>query len=187
MKPEGARQSEAPGRSTGNLMVQYEGNHVVVYHFPLLLEGKHQALLTDAVNHAGNPRGLLRNDVHGLHGEDLGRPFGVFQVGADIALGLRTVQVRDHAVHFNPLPNGGIPLKPELLIPQFRLADKDQGHRAHGIEAVVQQEAEFLKGVLVQEVGFVQHADELLLLLPLDAPDFTLQLVFRRPVKGLPP
>ena len=66
VKPEGGRWGYAANRSTGNLMVQNEANHVVVLHFLLLMEREHQTVLTDAVNHAGNPKGLLRNNVHGL-------------------------------------------------------------------------------------------------------------------------
>ena len=44
-------------------MVLNEGNHVVVHHFPLLLEREHQTVLTDAVNHAGNPGRFLGYDI----------------------------------------------------------------------------------------------------------------------------
>ena len=52
----------------------------------------------------------------------------------------------------------------QLAGAQFRLPDKDQGHRALRVDLRVQEEPELLKGLLVQQMGFIQDAHDLFVL-----------------------
>ena len=63
----------------------------------------------------------------------------VIQMGADVSFRFRTVQMRKDTVNIDPLSYSGIPLQPELVIPQFGLSDKDQSHGALGIKFKVEQ------------------------------------------------
>ena len=86
--------------------------------------------------------------------------------------------MRDHAVHINALPYGGITLETELLGPQFRLSHKNQRHGTRGIEFKVQQEPKFFQSFLVKQMSLVQDTDDFLLVVCPNPPDFVLQLVF---------
>ena len=61
-------------------LLNYQGNHIVIYKFFLLLKRVHQALFTDTVNHTGNSRGLSRYDIQGLGGKNFNCSAGVFEV-----------------------------------------------------------------------------------------------------------
>lgn len=159
-------------------MFKNKVHHVVINQLALKLESVHQAFLTDSVNHAGNPGRFLGDDIQGFHGENLCRPFGVLKMRTDVSLGFSAVQVRDHAVHINALPYGGITLETELLGPQFRLSHKNQRHGTRGIEFKVQQEPKFFQSFLVKQMSLVQDTDDFLLVVCPNPPDFILQLVF---------
>ena len=65
-----------------------------------------------------------------------------------------------------------------LVFPEFCLTGKYQCHRAHGIEPVVQKEAEFLKHLLFQKMCFVQNTHDVFMLDPADDLDLFLELPF---------
>ncbi len=108
-----------------------------------LLAGIHQALFTDPVDPAGDPGRLLIDIIQRFVCEDVLPAAGISQMGLDVPLCLRTIQVGKDTVDIDPLPDSSIPLHPEF-IPQFRLSHKDKRHRADRIKAVIQQKAEFL-------------------------------------------
>ena len=108
-----------------------------------LLAGIHQALFTDPVDPARDPRGLLIDIVQGFLREDVLPAAGISQMGLDVPFSFGTVQMGKDTVDIDPLPDCSVPLHPEF-IPQFRLPHKDKRHRADGIKAVIQQKAEFL-------------------------------------------
>ena len=81
-------------------------------------------------------------------------------MGLDIFVRFCPVQVPEDDVHVNALPDRGISLQAELLVPEFGLADKDQGHGAHGVKTVVQEEPEFLQCLFFQQMGLVKDTDD---------------------------
>ncbi len=99
-------------------------------------------------------------------------------MGIDILPGLRTVEVREYTVDIDPLAYRCITLQPQLLVPELCLADEDQCHRAHRIETVIQEEAEFLECLFLQKVGLVQYTDDLFVPDAPDDLDLFLELTF---------
>ena len=65
-------------------------------------------------------------------------------MGADVLLRFSAVQVGQNAIEINALPDGVIALVAQLSVPQLRLPHQNQRHGALGIEAAIQEEAEFL-------------------------------------------
>ena len=142
-----------------------------------LLTGIHQALFTDPVDPAWNPSGLLIDIIQCFIREDVLPAAGISQMGLNVPLCLRSVQVGKDTVDIDSLPDSSVPLHPEF-IPQFRLPHKDKRHRADGIEAVIQQKAEFFNRFLFQKMRFIQDADYLLFLDTADDLHFLLELPF---------
>ena len=97
-------------------------------------------------------------------------------MGMSILFCFRPVKRRKDTVDIDPLADRRIPLEPQLVLPQFCLAGKYQRHRAHGIEPVVQEEAEFLQHLLFKKVCFVQNAYDVFMLDPADELDLLLKL-----------
>ena len=97
--------------------------------------------------------------------------------------------MRKDTVDIDPLPFSGITLQAQLVVPQLRLSAKDNGHRTHGVKALVQEETEFLQHLLFEEVCFIQDAYNISALHFADDLDLLLELAFRVvPIKtGLQP
>ena len=66
------------------------------------------------------------------------------------------------------------PLITQLLVPEFILADQNQGHLALRIKGGVQQEPELFQRFLFQQMGFIKNADDFPVFLGTD--DFNLLL-----------
>ena len=98
----------------------------------------------------------------------------IVQIGIDVHLGLRQIQMRKNAGNIDSLPDCGIPLITQLLVPEFILADQNQGHLALRIKGGVQQEPELFQRFLFQQMGFIKNADDFPVFLGTD--DFNLLL-----------
>ena len=64
------------------------------------------------------------------------------------------------------------------LIVRTMVRLQNNSHGAHGIKPVVEQKAKLFQCLLLQQVGFVQDADNFLVLYAPDYLDFLLQLTF---------
>ena len=128
--------------------------------FPLLA-GIHQAFFADPVDPAWDPGGLLIDIIQRFVCEDVLPAAGISQMGLDVPFGFRTVQMGKDTIDIDPLPDCRISLHPKF-IPQLRLPDKDERHRADGIKAVIQQKTEFFNGLFLQKMRLIQDADHLL-------------------------
>ena len=84
--------------------------------------------------------------------------------------------MRKNTVHIDSLADSIISFVPQFLVPQLRLSDQDQSHRAFGIKTIIQKKPEFFQCFLLQQMSFIQHADKLLLLDTADVFDRLLQL-----------
>ena len=160
-------------------------DHVVIDDPFLLLEAVHQTLLTDTVDHTGDPRCYLENFIQRFVAKDIPLTAGIQKVRMDILFCFSAVQVRKDTVDIDPLPYGGITLQAQLVVPKLRLSAKDKRHRAHGIKAVVQEKAEFFQHLLLKEMRFIQDAYNVPALDTADDLDLLLELTLRvAPVKA---
>ena len=107
-------------------MLCYILDHVIVNDPLLLLGAVHQALFTDPVDHTGNSRCYLENFIHCFITEDIPATARVRQMGLYRLLCFRTVKVRKDTIDIDPLADRRIPLEPQLVFPQLRLAGKHQ-------------------------------------------------------------
>ena len=139
-----------------------------------LLAGIHQALFTDPVDPARDPRGLLIDIVQGFLREDVLPAAGISQMGLDVPFSFGTVQMGKDTVDIDPLPDCSVPLHPEFI--HSSSAPQGQAPSADGIKAVIQQKAEFLNGLLFQKMCLIQDADHFLFLDAADDLHFLLEL-----------
>ena len=100
--------------------------HTVIDQMPSLLECIHQTFFTDPVDPAGDPRGFLIDLLQRLIREDLLLPACIRQMGQNVPVAFRTVQMRKDTVDINTLAYCGIALQLQLF-PQFCLADENNG------------------------------------------------------------
>ena len=93
----------------------------------------------------------------------------------DILFCLCPVQMRECTVHIDPLADRRVPLKFQLVIPQFCLPYEHDGHGTYRIEPVVQKETEFLQCFFLQQVRLIQNAYHLFMLDNVDDLDLLLE------------
>ena len=79
-------------------------DHVVIDDPFLLLEAVHQTLLTDTVDHTGDPRCYLENFIQRFVAKDIPLTAGIQKVRMDILFCFSAVQVRKDTVDIDPLP-----------------------------------------------------------------------------------
>ena len=160
-------------------MLNNKGNVMVIDDPVLLLESIHKGFFTDSVDHTRYAIGVFVYLVDRALAEELSILVScVIQMGTDVSFRFRTVQMREDAVNIDPLSYSGIPLQPELVIPQFCLSDKDQSHGALGIKFKIEQETEFFYGFSFKEMCLIQYAYYFFMLYPMDDLYFLMKLFF---------
>lgn len=103
----------------------------------------------------------------------------------DIGFAVRLVERKKRAIlHINPLPDCRITLELQFIVPELGLSNQDQCHKTFRVEAVVQQEADLLEHLLIQEVGLVKNTDNAFLLNALD--DFDRRGKIQIPSQAIP-
>ena len=78
---------------------------------------------------------------------------------SDVLFALGVVEPGDLTLENDPLSDGGVGLLVQL-VPELVLSGKDQCHGILGIHIIVEEEAQLLQGVALQEMGFVDHGDD---------------------------
>jgi hypothetical protein len=87
--------------------------------------------------------------------------------------------VRKDAVHIDPLADRSVSLELELFRTEFRLPDQDQGQRALRIDLCVQEEAQLLQCLLVEQVCLIQDTYDIFVLKSADQLDLFLKFQLR--------
>ena len=96
-------------------------NHVIIDQPFLLLERIHKRFFAHPVDHSRNPGRSFMDLVHCFGCKDLLAAFRIIHMAFDILFCLCPVQMRECTVHIDPLADRRVPLKFQLVVPQFCL------------------------------------------------------------------
>ena len=150
---------------------------MVVDNLFIVLRSMDQTMGTDFIDQSGCASRVTEDFAYGRIGKDFLAGTGVIKVSANVISCLSPIVMVKSKANVETLTNCRVDLAFEQF-PQFALTDQDKGHGAFGVKFEIEQEADFFKHFMVEEMSLVNDDHRFEMMKAAQEFNFAMQLAF---------